>query len=75
MKEVTLKTSGGTVTLELLWDGMGYATEVQINGVWCHLECMPSEELASKYVLDTDPDYSPAADADGMAYVMVPFSA
>ena len=74
MKEVTLETNGGTVTVDLEWDGMRYATEVRVNGVWCHLECMPSEEIEAKYVLDTDPDYSPMSDSKGLTYVMVPFS-
>ena len=28
----------------------------------------------AKYVVDSDPDYSPKADEDGFTYLMVPFS-
>jgi hypothetical protein len=67
--------SGHSLTVELEAVETRDQAVLYVNGVPHFLERMPKQELLAQYVVDTDPDYTPKADAAGYCFMLVPFSA
>jgi hypothetical protein len=58
--------------LTLTYDHGRWVTHLSINGVLYHFEQMTREEFGN-YVVDSDPDFEPMLDKDGMCYLIAPF--
>ena len=65
---------GGTLSVELDFDGEREATTPIIDGVYYHFERIGRDVLVSDYRVDLDPDYMPHTDASGNCYILAPYS-
>jgi hypothetical protein len=66
--------SGDRLNVYMWRDGGRVGAALRINGILHHIEWLPASELATNYVVDNDPDYSPKTDEHGYCFLVVPFS-